>query len=305
MDSSTDLHPLTDKYSLAYVVILNWNGREDTVECVESCLKLSYGCYRILIVDNGSTDGSEEALRKQFPGITIIQTGENLGYAGGNNIGVDHAIREGAEYVWLLNNDTVVDPDALTMLVAAAEANRDAGILGSKIYYYGRENLLWFAGGWIRYEDGCSGHYGENTHDEGQFDELRDVDYITGCSLMITRRAVMETGLMDPRYFLLFEETDWNERVKAKGMRVLYVPGSKVWHKISQSLGERSPLYNYYLYRNCMLFTVKHRPVFFFSVLRHKIKSILQINRNGDKEVARGSAKGMVDFFLLRFGKKK
>lgn len=129
------------------IIILNWNGRSDTIECVESCLLSTYPSFRIVVVDNGSSDGSEAALLEKFPYLDIVQTGCNLGYAGGNNRGIRHALANGADYVWLLNNDTVVAPDALAELVAMAEATPHSGMIGSKILFYDRPDTIWFAGG--------------------------------------------------------------------------------------------------------------------------------------------------------------
>ncbi len=121
---------------MVYIILLNWNGWKDTVECVESCRKLSYPDVRIVIVDNGSTDGSETRLRERFPDLELIQTGANLGFAGGNNVGIRYALEKGAEYVWLLNNDTIADAEALSALVQAAEDDQTVGMVGSKIVYH-------------------------------------------------------------------------------------------------------------------------------------------------------------------------
>src|SRR6266568_5938037 len=121
---------------LSYIIILNWHGWQCTIECVESCKKLSYLNFRILVVDNGSTDGSEAILRERFPDVELLQTGANLGFAGGNNVGIRYALEQGAEYVWLLNNDTTVDADALSALVRMAEGDTKIGMAGSKILYH-------------------------------------------------------------------------------------------------------------------------------------------------------------------------
>lgn len=289
--------------NLVYIIVLNWNGRDDTRECLLSCRKTTYGNYRILVVDNGSTDGSEAFLRGEFPDVEFLQTGENLGFAGGNNRGIDYALARGAKYVWLLNNDTIIAPEALTELVEVFEARKGAGIVGSKIYYYDDPRRVWFAGGWIKYARGSTGHTGEGVTDEGQFDEVREVDYITGCSLMVSRDAIEAVGLMDERYFLLFEETDLNERVRRAGYKVLFVPSSHVWHKISCSLGDHSAMYYYYLYRNCLLFTAKHRPRLFPIVFLRKVLEALNFYRLGQGASGRLALLGIGDFSRERFGK--
>lgn len=286
----------------ACIVILNWNGWKDTVECVESCRRQTYGNYRILIVDNGSSDGSERILRERFPQTELLQTGRNLGYAGGNNAGIRHALAQGAEYIWLLNNDTVADPGALAALVRAIETEPRAGIVGSKIYYHDQPDVIWFAGGRIDFRAGTTSHIGQFEKDTGRYDLLADVDYITGCSLMIGAGAIARAGLMDERFFLLYEETDWNRRVVETGGRLLYVPDSRVWHKISRSIGESSPTYNYYLFRNCLLFTAKHRPGLLIPVLWRKLREIVSFHRRRETASARYALRGVIHFLLRRFG---
>ena len=288
---------------LVYILILNWNGGRDTIECVESCLRLMYDNYHVLVIDNGSEDDSLARLRERFPYLEMIQNGENLGFAGGNNAGIRHALARGADYLWLLNNDTVVEPETLSELVKAAEDATSPGIVGSKIYYYDRPDHVWFAGGWIDYRSGSTGHLGEGCPDGAEFSQVADVDYITGCSLMIRRSVVQEVGMMDERFFLLYEETDWNERVRRRGHRILYIPSSRVWHKVSSSIGFQSPRYCYYLVRNSLLFTVKNRPQLFCFVLYAKIKDLYLIYRYGDRATAPMALQGIIDFFLCRFGK--
>lgn len=292
---------MTEK--IVYIILLNWNGCRDTMECIASCRRLTYNKYRLLIVDNGSIDGSEDAIRLACPDVEFLQNGKNLGFAGGNNRGIEYALAQGADYIWLLNNDTIVAPMALKELVAVFADNDKAGIVGSKIYYYDDPDRVWFAGGRINYRQGTTGHIGEYTKDEGQYGEVREVDYITGCSLMISREAIAAVGLMDERYFLLFEETDWNERVKKHGYTVLLAPKSHIWHKISRSLGERSALYNYYLFRNCLLFTAKHKPLLLPGVCLRKLRAVMTLYRQEDKTVARFAIKGIIDFFRMQFNK--
>ncbi len=235
------------------VVVLNWNRAQDTRRCIESLLKVTYPHVQILIVDNGSTDGSVGLLRGAFPGIDLIETGENLGYAGGNNVGVEWALKQGAEFVVLLNNDTVVDPHFLEPLVEAAQKYPKAGFLGSKILYLDRPDVVWFGGGRVDWMNGVS-HVGQESKDEPSEGDIRETDYITGCCLMVRAVALQSIGLMDSRFFLLFEETDWCVRARQLGWQVVYVPTSRVWHAGSQSFGGYgSPTYRYYYARNELL----------------------------------------------------
>jgi GT2 family glycosyltransferase len=293
---------MTDPDGLVIIIILNWNGWQDTIECVESCRKLSYENFRILIVDNGSTDGSEAILRGRFPDIGFIQTDSNLGFAGGNNVGIRYALEQGADYVWLLNNDTIVDPEALTELVRSAGIDAAAGIVGSKIYYYNEPNKIWFAGGMWRQIKSYARHRGVNEEDTGQYDDICEVDYISGCSLMIRSQVVREIGVMPEDYFLYWEEVDWNARAVARGWKILYVPKSVVWHKVSSSIGEDSPLHYRYSIRNALLFFQRHAPLRCIKVLGYVLYDAAKHYSNGKNDLAKAYLAGARDFFLRRFG---
>jgi GT2 family glycosyltransferase len=285
---------------LVYILILNWNGYRDTIDCVESCFRLSYPNFKILVVDNGSTDGSETVLRDRFPQVEIMQTGRNLGFAGGNNVGIRHAVENGADYVWLLNNDTVVAADSLTELVDAAAGSR-VGVVGSKIYYHDDPDTLWFAGGWINYKTSNCGHIGQLEKDNAEHDVAREVDYITGCSLMISDEAIKCVGVMDERFFLLFEEVDWNVRVREHGYKIVYVPTSIIWHKISRSLGEYSQMYYYYMFRNSLLFLFKHQKKYLPTALFTRFREIRRLYRIGQREKIRFALMGILDFLKGNF----
>jgi len=245
--------------SLVYVIILNWNGWRDTLECLTSCQKIIYPNYRVLVVDNGSTDGSEAVIRERFPDVEMLQTGENLGFAGGCNSGIRYALDRQARYIWLLNNDTVVEPNALQALVSIMEADESIGMTGSKILYHDSPEVIWFAGGIIDWQKGDTGHTGQGETDRGQYDHVREVDYITGCSLMAGRGMIEEVGLMDEQFFLYFEETDWCLRAGKLGYKSVYVPESVIYHKESATTGSRSPLYYYYFVRNRLVFLKMHK----------------------------------------------
>jgi GT2 family glycosyltransferase len=291
------------KARLTYINILNWNGYADTIACVESCNALQYTNFRVLIIDNGSTDGSERILRERFPDLEFIQTGTNLGFAGGNNIGIKYALNKGADFIWLLNNDTIVDPKALSELVNFAQHRDDIGIVGSKIYYYDHPDIIWFAGGRLQRCTGTSAHIGHLDKDEGRFSEIVEVAYITGCSLLIKREVIDNVGLMDERFFLYFEEIDWNQRVKERGYSILYVPTSIIWHKVSVSTGVDSPSSHYYFSRNSLLFTLKHNPFFLPTVTMKRLADIIYLLFHKKFAGASAAVRGLLDFFFFRFGR--
>jgi GT2 family glycosyltransferase len=288
---------------LVYIIILNWNGWQDTVECVDSCRKLTYPNFRILLVDNGSTDGSEGLLRERFPDLEFIQTGANLGFAGGNNVGMKYALDKGADYVWLLNNDTVVDGDALAELVRVAASGEKTGIVGSKIYYLAEPRKIWFAGGIWRTNKSYASHRGLNDVDAGQYNEVCEVDYITGCSLLIKSRVIRDIGMMNEEYFLYWEEIDWNAAAARRGWKIVYVPRSMVWHRVSSSLQQQGYLQNRYTIRNCLRFFRRYEPARLLPLFCYIGFDAVKFYTRGQKDVARGYLHGMMDFFAGRSGR--
>lgn len=241
------------------VVVLNWNGKQDTLECLESIGKLDYPNYQTVVVDNGSTDDSVDAIRTKFPNVFVLQTGANLGYAGGNNVGIKWALNNGADHILLLNNDTAIDPKLLSAFVEAAQTIPNAGVFGAKIYFHDQPDVLWFAGGrWLpnamRLE-----HIGYGQKDGDEFEQYRECDYVTGCALLVSADVFRKVGLLDEDFFLTYEETDWCYRARNNGYRCIVVPRAKLWHKISVSFGgSGSPLQKYFMTRNKLLWGQKY-----------------------------------------------
>ncbi len=290
---------------LVFIIILNWNGWRDTLACVESCRRLTWPNYRIVVVDNSSTDGSGEFLRQHLRDEDILQSGSNLGFAGGCNVGIRDALSSGAAYVWLLNNDTVADPEALTLLVAAMEREKTVGIAGSKIYYHDDPRRIWSAGG--IWEKGRLRLYQRGAHklDEGQFEEMCEVGSLSGCSMLISTAAIQRIGLMDESYFLYWEDTEWCARALEKGYKILFVPGSRIWHKVSASAGENSFSQYYYYIRNGFYFLrrydIRSLPRF---ILFNLLFAILSISK-GNAQAVRGIARGFVDFLRNEKGPRR
>jgi GT2 family glycosyltransferase len=245
---------------LVYVIVLNWNGWRDTVDCLTSLQKLDYSNCEIVVVDNASTDGSSGKIREAYPDVTLLRTETNLGFAGGNNRGIEHALERGAEYIWILNNDTVVDPKALAALVEEMVSDRSTGMVGSKVYYHEPHDLIWFAGGEIGGLTAKTRHVGMGESDDETWSVARDVDYASGCSLLVSEQVLQSVGLMDTRFFLYFEETDWAARAREKGWRVRFQPSSRVWHKVSRSAKLDSPGMIFHFCKSGMLYARKHTP---------------------------------------------
>jgi GT2 family glycosyltransferase len=284
------------------IIILNWNGWRDTLACVESCQRLTWPNFQIVVVDNASTDGSEEQLRQSLSGVEIIQSGANLGFSGGNNVGIRRALESGVDYVWLLNNDAVADPQALTILVEAMENDPDIGIAGSKIYYYDEPLKIWSAGGMWKKGRLHWRQRGANQLDEGQFDEPCGVGSVSGCSMLVRTTAIKKIGLMDEGYFLYWEDTEWCARARAGGYKVLLLPGSLVRHKVSVSTRQSSFPQYYYYTRNGFSFLREHDPcllpVFAFYNVLVGLKSLLV----GNAQPLKGLVHGCIDFVLGKKG---
>jgi len=226
-------HPHTN----VFVIIVNWNGKEDTLDCLRSLKDVAYPQWTIVVVDNASSDGSVETFRSKFPDIMILEQKNNLRFAGGNNVGIKYAMEHGAEAVLLLNNDTTVHPDFLTHLAERLHDESSAGMVVPKIYYHRDKNRIWFAGGEISFWTGTMNHTGIREIDRGQHDKLRMIDYATGCCVLVRSSAIEKVGVLDDSYFIYTEDADWSMRVRKAGFTILYEPAAKIWHKLSVSAG--------------------------------------------------------------------
>lgn len=224
-------------YPRVFIIVLTWNGKKDTLACLDSLEHLTYPNFEIIVVDNASNDGASNEIQRKFPNAELIVNSSNLRFAGGNNVGIKRAMELGAEYVLLLNNDTVVEKDFLSKLVGAAVADQAVGIVGPKIYYYDNPKTIWYAGGKIEWWKGWVSHIGIREEDEGKYDAIMETDYITGCCLLIKREVIQQIGLLDEKYYIYGEDTDLCVRASRAGFKLLYVPASMIWHKLSVSSG--------------------------------------------------------------------
>lgn len=270
-----------------FVIVLNWNGVNDTLDCLRSLNEVTYGNFKVLVVDNGSSDDSVARLRRYeapFP-FELIETGQNLGFAEGNNVGIRSAMAQGAEYVLLLNNDTVVDPDFLSAFVRAAQAYPDGAIFSGKIYYFDQPSTFWYAGATWQRDRQYFQHDGIGRVDDGsEYLHVTETDYGSGCAFFMRANALLTTGLLDSKFFLTYEETDLCYRARAAGFKVLFVPDAKLWHKVSASFGGvDSPLQLYFYSRNVLLWAERHLPRReYWALLRKTVRSALRIGGNGD-----------------------
>lgn len=219
-------------------IVLNYNGREMTLATVASLLGLDYPELGILVVDNGSTDGSDAAVAAAFPSVRRLRTAENLGISGGLNLGFRVGLDEGWDYLMPMNNDIEVASDLLRELVAAAEANPAIGCAGPKcFYFFGDRNRLWSTGGILRFRESVTRERGMGELDSGRYDRDGEVDYVNGALMLIRRAAMLATGLWDPVYHVSVEDADWCVRMKRAGFRCWYVHRARLWHMVSPTTG--------------------------------------------------------------------
>lgn len=289
---------------LVGIIIVNWNGWRDTVACLDSLGSLDYPRRETIVVDNGSTDESAEQIRAAHPGVTLIETGANLGFAGGNNVGIARALEAGAVYVWLLNNDTTVDASALSELVRVAESMADAGSVGSQLHFFDRPDVIQFGGGVIDARWGFTRHIGEGERGDCGRGEVFDVDYTSGASMLVPAAVLRDVGLMREDYFLYWEEVDWCERIRSAGYRVVQVPASRVLHKVGASTpASQSPTKARYEGRNRVLFYRRNRPDRVTSVALRAFVNAAYLLLKGRPKQATALAAGVVDGLREKSGK--
>lgn len=240
------------------IIVLNFNGEEDTMECLESLKKINYPNCEIILVDNGSTDGSVESLKKTYPEIGIIENGSNLGFSEGNNEGIRKAMENKTDYILMLNNDTIVDPGFLAKLIKAAERDSKIGVVGPVIYHYNDANKIQSAGSRVSLKTGECSLIKEDRIIKDNSKEPYDVDYVVGCALLAKSKLFEEIGELNKAYFAYWEETDWCFRVRKRGYKVLCVPGAKIWHKGGATSKKTSGFTEYHMGRNMFWFMKTH-----------------------------------------------
>jgi GT2 family glycosyltransferase len=247
-----DRHDMTNSAQpKVFVLILSYNGKKWLEECLPSVLAMDYPNYEVVVIDNGSSDGTAEYLESEFPEIQTVAINPNVGYARGFNAGIEYAATHGAEYFLIMNNDTVIDPNAVTELVRTAGKSKDVGFVSGKVYYHKDPLRLQTAG---RLNDKLTlvgKHVGFGEYDVGQYDEEREYDFVDDVFLLVKKEVYERIGGYDENFFLHWEETDWCVRARRAGFRILYTPHAKIWHKgMLTTVDGITPLAFFYLTRN-------------------------------------------------------
>ena len=245
------------------IVVLSWNGRDDTLECLASLQRIRWERQTTIVIDNGSTDGTSGAVRERFPETVLIRSEENLGFAEGNNVGIRAALAAGADYVLILNNDTIADEGLVEALVEEAERRPDAGALCPLIRYIDPPDRIWYAGARFDPRAVHNGrHTGYGERDTGQYHAVREIGRATGAAMLVPRRVIEEVGHFDGALFIQVEDVEWSLRMRAAGYRILFVPAGVLWHRVAvTSGGERGPETAYYEMRNTLVVSARHAPL--------------------------------------------
>ncbi len=287
------------------MVMLTWNQREMTLEGLASLARLESPVPEIILVDNGSTDGTIEAVREHFPQVRIIANAQNLGFCAANNRGAELLLKQSnIEYVMFVNNDIEIAPDCVNVLRQFMDEHPRAMACGPMIYYHQPSDVVWAAGGRIFNDLAWFPPIGRDRPDP-HWVKPREVDYIHGCALLVRRSAIDTLGAFDERFFIYHDEVDWCWRMKRAGGQVWLVPRAKLWHKVSQVVGQHSPMMIYYTSRNKLLFWWKHGHWLdlpkFYAFHLWKLLRIFARVRNVWSVVA--LAKALFDALLGGFGK--
>ena len=296
------------------IVILNWQQPQITLAAVNSLLKInsSHFSYHLFLVDNHSADNSLSLFQKKFAHhqfITLLSTGSNLGYVGGNNYGLQCALKKDFDYLLVANNDLIFDVDFLGHLTTFAKNHPQAGIIGPKIYFapgfeyhhqqYSHNQIgkvIWSVGGHLDWNNVLGSNLGIDEVDRGQYDQADfNLDFISGCCLLIKKEVFRQIGLFDQKYFMYLEDVDFSQRALRCGFKLAFVPNAKIWHLNAASSAVGSPLADYFLTRNRLLFGFR------YARLRTKIALI----RDSFRILTHGSLwqkRGVIDFYFGRLG---
>jgi GT2 family glycosyltransferase len=295
------------------IIVLVYNGIEDTKELMDDISKLSTKGLDVemILVDNGSSDGTKKAFEKyKLPNMPFkfIETGANLGYAAGNNIGMKDAFKRKKDYVLLLNNDIYFEKDFLINIVKEGQKDEKVGLLAPKMYFakgyeYHKDKykdsdlgkVIWYAGAKIDWSNVYTNHIGVDEVDRGQYDKRSETDVVNGAAVLIRRDLVEDIGYLTEEYFLYWEDADYSVMAKKSGWKVIYTPKAHLWHKVSRGSGIGSKLNDYFLTRNRMVFGIRYAPVRAkLALVRESFKLLLKGRR--------WQQIGIRDFYLGRLG---
>jgi GT2 family glycosyltransferase len=292
---------------LVISVILNTNRRIDTLECLDSLLRNSYPNQKVIVLDNHSTDGSIAAICEVYPDVQIIELEKNLGYAGNNNVGIKAALEQGAEWIFVLNEDIILDSECIRELVEVGEQDHHIGVLGPLVYHYQEPQVIQSAGGLLgKYWQSI--HLGKDELDRGQYHLPHAVEWISGCAILVRRVAIEQAGMLDKDYFIYWEETEWCIRIGRAGWKIVNAPRARIWHKGVQRNYEPKPSFIYYGTRNHLLTLAKHKAPLgarfsaWIQILRTLASWSIRPKWRNKRDHRNAMWKGVIDYLRQRWG---
>lgn len=297
-----------------FIIIINFNGSKDTIDCLKSLEKITYKNFEVIVVDNASEKDDFEKV-EEFLKISSLNAkryalNANLGFAGGNNIGIKEAMSHDVDYILLLNNDTEVALDFLDKLVEAAEENKKGGLFAPKIYFYDEPQRIWHAVCDFSWIGGGKPLQYEEIDKNPRETEIKETKYVSGCAMLIRKDVIEKIGLLEESFFMYYEDTDYSLKAEKAGFELLYVPASHIWHKISRSAQKMgTPKVHYYHVRNALLLSKRNAPFFILTGIYlwsafHYLKQIVKlVIMPSKKESAKMIMRGISDFYKNRFGK--
>ena len=297
------------------IVILNWNGLKDTLPCLRSVFNIRYPDFEVIVADNGSEDESVEVIRRQFPQVILLENKENLGFAEGNNRAIEVALRRGAEYIVLLNNDTEVDPGILAAFAQAAMAHPGCGLFAARIFFFDEPRRLFYRGAKFIWQLAGFLHIGHHDLETNESEAVEDTGFASGCALLASAKMIRDIGPLDSRFYLNWEDIEWSTRSISRGYGCKLVPKAIVYHKVSASFvgGAQGAHHRYYFARNQLLWIRLHLGRRFVASLLAKVIGwrILRdigtffnpLASSAARRSARAGLHGVLDFFLGRFGR--
>jgi len=291
------------------IVILHFAEKKQTLSCLLSIDNLeAKGLKTEVVVVNNNPKENLHDLKTKFNKFSFLETGKNLGYAAGNNFGIKRVLKEKPDFVFVINNDTVLDEKILLNLIEFAKTDEKIGILGPKIYFapgceFHKERyqvkdqgkVIWYAGGLIDWPNVASSHHGVDEIDRGQYDTPMETDFVSGCAMLVKKEVWEKIGFFDERFFLYWEDVDFCQRAKITGFKIVFVPQAKLWHANAGSSQVGGPLHDYYMTRNRLLFGMKYASFKTKLALFKQSWQILLHGRQWQKI-------GLKDFYLRKFG---
>jgi hypothetical protein len=247
-------------------IIVTWNKQQHVIRCIDSVLASTYPIKKVIVVDNASSDGTAKTIKDRYCNSTIVELLENpknLGGSGGFYTGIKAALDHQPGYLWLLDNDVTVDPDALKNLIFVMEQEQSAGIVGSKVYFAQAPEIIWGLGAYVNYRLGHISVVGDKVKDSGQYSRVMKLDYVPMCSFLISTEVVQQIGLVDPEYFVYSDDVDYCTRAKQAGFEVYNAPNSVAWHDVTLHSQRLSPFAAYYFTRNYIYYFFKYTPAWY------------------------------------------